>query len=236
MRADTGEVDHGHEDDASQPVEEHAGGADLRRDIEVADHQERKFDGPNEVADGNGLLSVWPFIQTEADIEVDRNQVNVAAFEPDQDTPKALRFRVLVVASHHILGQGKDRFTTMVGEGPGPSRLGLVFPTSLDGLPNGGGSWCAKPVPAQAFGSPPGFVQRDAHEVRFCEAEQARLLVLGHLVQVGPKLSACQGHIVEANLEPFWRLPKQAEGLLAVRTFTQRLVEQEEAHRQLGHR
>ena len=236
MRTDTGEVDHGHEDDASQPVEKHAGGANLWWDIEVADHQERKFDGPNEVADGNGLLSVWPFIQTEADIEVDRNQVNVAAFEPDQDTPKALRFRVLVVASHHILEQGKDSFTTVVGEGPGRPRLCLVFPTSLDGMPNGGGSWCAKPVPAQAFGSPPGFVQRDAHEVRFCEAEQARLLVLGHLIKVGPKLSARQGDIVEANLQPFRRLPKHAEGLLAVSTFTQRLVEQEEAHRQLGHR
>ena len=62
MRADTGEVDHGDQYNSSQPVEEHTGGANFWWDIEVTNHQEREFDGTNEIANGDGFLSIWPLI------------------------------------------------------------------------------------------------------------------------------------------------------------------------------
>ena len=112
--------------------------------------------------------------------------MNVASSEPDRDAPKALRFGVLVVASHNEFRKSQDRFTTMVGESPGLPRLSHICPSSLDGTSDGGGSWRAKPVPAQPFCSPPRLVQRDAHEVRLSEAEQSRLLLIGHLIKVCP--------------------------------------------------
>ena len=101
--------------------------------------------------------------------------MDVSPPEPDEDTAEALRFRVLVVACHNELRKRQNRFAPMVGECSGFPWLSHIFPLSLNGPSNGGGCWCAKPVPAKPFGSPPRFVQRDAHEVRLGEAEQPRL-------------------------------------------------------------
>ena len=46
-----------------------------------------------------------------------------------------------------------------------------------------------------------------------------------HVVEVGPKLPTCKGHIVEANLQPLNRLPRQAMGVEAAGPATLRLAE-----------
>ena len=157
----------------------------------------------------------------------------VASSEPDQDAAEALRFRVLVMASHNELRERQDRLASMVSEGPGFSGLSPICPINLSSLTNGGGGWRAEPVPAQPPGSPPRFVQRDAQGVRLGEAKQPRHLTNGHLIEVSPKLPPSQGHIVEANLQPLSWLPRQARGVESAYPATLRLVEQEEAHPQL---
>ena len=112
--------------------------------------------------------------------------MNMASFEPDQNTPKAFRFGVLVVASHHKVRERQDRFSSMIGESPGNSGLSHFTSTSFDGLPDGGCGWRAKPVPAKRSGPPPRLVKRDTHQVRLSETQQPRLLVLTHFVKVSP--------------------------------------------------
>ena len=60
--------------------------------------------------------------------------------------------------------------------------------------------------------------------MRLSETKQPWCLLFLHFVQISPKLSARQGDVVEADLQPLWRLPKQARGLLASQTFTQGMV------------
>ena len=192
-----------------------------------------ELDGPNKVANSNGLLRIWPFIQAEANVEIKGDNVNMAPLESDQDAPKALRLRVLVVASNNELRESQDRFTSMVGESPGFSWLSHPLNVIFQRISDSRGGRRAKPVPAKRPGAPPRLVEREAHQVRLSETKQPWFLLFLHFVQISPKLCARQGDVVEADLQPLWRLPKQARGLLASQTFTQRMVRWEGTPSQL---